>query len=141
MKKQLSFAYRATWGGARPGAGRKPGARPCTPHRQRPAISRHHPLHVVLRIAPGVPSRRAQEPHRVVRAAFAAGKERFGFRLVHYSVQRDHLDLIAEAEDARDLTRAMKGLGVRIARRLNASVGRSGRVFEGRYFSRALKTP
>ena len=51
-------------------------------------------------------------------------KERLGVRIVHYSVQRDHLHLIVEATDARALSRAMQGLSVRIAKSLNRVLGR-----------------
>ena len=35
----------------------------------------------------------------------------------------------------------IKGLSVRIAKRLNAQLGRQGRVFVERYFARILRTP
>jgi len=54
-----------------------------------------------------------------LRKVFESGKERFGFRLVHFSVQSNHMHLIAEAEDARSLSRGMQALGVRIARAVN----------------------
>jgi putative transposase len=77
----------------------------------------------------------------MLRGAFEAGKERFGFRLVQFSVQADHLHLIAEADDSRALSRGMRALGIRIARRLNRVLRRTGRVFVGRFHARQLKTP
>lgn len=62
-------------------------------------------------------------------------------RIVHFSVQSDHLHLLVEAEDATALGRAIKGLSVRIARRVNRLAGRRGRVFADRYHARALRTP
>lgn len=76
-----------------------------------------------------------------VRAALAAARERFGFRLVHFSVQRDHLHLIAEGKDGRALARGMQGLCVRLARAVNRQLARKGRVFTERYHARPLKTP
>jgi hypothetical protein len=49
--------------------------------------------------------------------------------------------LIVEAEDERALSRAMQGLAVRIARRVNRRVGQRGQVFPERYHAHALKTP
>ena len=43
--------------------------------------------------------------------------------------------------DREALSRAMKGLGVRLARGLNKLWGRWGRVVKDRYHDRALKTP
>lgn len=78
---------------------------------------------------------------RAVRAALAAGRSRFGFRLVHFSVQGNHLHLLAEAENRRALARGMQGLTVRVARAVNRRLGRRGRVFGDRYHARALRTP
>jgi hypothetical protein len=77
----------------------------------------------------------------VVRAALEKARERFGFRLVHYSVQGNHIHLIAEAADRRALSRGMQGLAIRVARRVNGRVERSGRLFAERYHARALRTP
>src|SRR5262245_46177311 len=48
---QHALPLPATWGGRRPGAGRKltPGRRPSVPHRTRPPHAAAHPLHVTLR--------------------------------------------------------------------------------------------
>jgi REP element-mobilizing transposase RayT len=76
-----------------------------------------------------------------VRKALAEGKSRFGFALVHFSVQRDHLHLIAEANDRRALSRGLQGLSIRVARAVNRSIERKGRLFADRYHARALTTP
>ena len=130
-----------THGGARPGAGRKPGLRRPVPHRERPVHRTAHPLHITLRAREHVWNLRSKRGLRVLRQAFAGGSERFGFRLVHYSVQGNHLHLIAEASDRVALGRAMKGLGVRIARRLNRLMATRGAVFRERFHARALRSP
>lgn len=67
--------------------------------------------------------------------------ERFGTRIVHFSVQSNHVHLIVEAQDEGALARAMKGLLVRCARRLNALWGRTGALVDGAYHARALASP
>jgi hypothetical protein len=62
-------------------------------------------------------------------------------RLVQFSVQSNHLPLIVEADDRRALSRAAQGLATRLALRLNARLGRRGKVFASRYHARALRTP
>jgi REP element-mobilizing transposase RayT len=104
-------------------------------------LSRHHPVHVTLRIAAGLPSLRSGRLFPTVRLALAAGRERFGFRLVQFSVQSNHLHLIAEAGDSRALARGVQGLTIRMARAVNRALARRGRLFADRYHSRALKTP
>jgi REP element-mobilizing transposase RayT len=137
----LALKPRFGWGGARPGAGRKRAGRGRVPHRARAPISSRHPVHVTLRLERGIESLRTKRAYRIVRRAMAEGRDRFGFRLVHYSVQRDHLHLIVETKDERALSRGIKGLQVRVARRLNTLLARTGRVFGDRYHARALETP
>jgi hypothetical protein len=78
---------------------------------------------------------------RALRTAFASAKDRLGGRIVHYSVQSNHVHLLVEVVEERSLTRAMQGLSIRIARGLNRELGRKGSVFADRYHARALVTP
>src|SRR5262249_2515772 len=69
------------------------------------------------------------------------GRDRFGFRLVHFSVQGNHIHLVAEALDERALARGMQGLGVRIAKALNRLMVRKGTVFADHYHASILRSP
>lgn len=84
---------------------------------------------------------RSHRCFRALRRSFAAGCQRFGFRLVHFSVQGNHVHLIVEAPDASALGRAMKGLEVRMARALNEVMRRRGPVFADRYHAVLLDSP
>ena len=139
--RQTELAFKS-WGGPRRNAGRKPkGERAGAPHETRAPLASRHPVHVTVRLRRGLPSLRYKQPYLTLLRAFGAGRERFGFRLLHYTVQSNHLHLIAEAKDRRALTRGMQGLLVRIARALNKLWGRRGRVFADRYHDRILRTP
>ncbi|HEX3597612.1 MAG TPA: transposase [Polyangiaceae bacterium] len=94
-----------------------------------------------MRLRSGLPSLRNGPLARVVFGAFHDAKERFGARLVQFSVQSNHLHMLVEVDEHRALGRAMKGLAVRIARRLNGALDQRGRVFSDRYHARALRTP
>jgi REP element-mobilizing transposase RayT len=129
------------WGGARRGAGRKrKAARPNVPHRSRPRF-RKSALHVTVRVRQEVWSLRTHRCFRTLRRAFARGCRRFGFRLIHFSVQRGHAHFIVEAPDEIALGRAMKGLAVRMARALNKVMSRSGPVFADRYHAHRITSP
>jgi REP element-mobilizing transposase RayT len=67
--------------------------------------------------------------------------QRPGFRVVHFSVQRDHVHLVVEAADNAALSRGMKGLSVRLARAYNRRQRRRGTVWSGRYHARELTSP
>ena len=78
---------------------------------------------------------------KVVRAAIRAGGHRPDFRVVEFSVQSNHVHLLVEADGAASLTRGMIGVEVRLARRINRALGRSGAFFADRYHARSLRTP
>ena len=98
---------------------RLPRAKRPVRHAVRDRINRSTPAHVCCRVGRGLPSLRGVRTFPVVLGALRAARERFGFRLLQFSVQHDHLHLIVEADSPRALARGMKGLSVRLARRLN----------------------
>ena len=98
-------------------------------------------MQVTARIREGLPSLRGSLAHAVVLGAFRAGCDRFGFRLVHFAVLGNHVHYLAEARDRRSLTAGLRGLHVRVARRLDDHWGRRGNVFPDRFHERALRSP
>ncbi len=145
-RRQTSFKF-PTRGGKRKGAGRPrtrphPGlVGPGVPHLKRPDFAARHPVHVTMRLQPGVGYLRTYQRAKVVEDALRAARERFGVRIIHYSIQGNHLHLIVEAEDQPALSRGLQGLATRLARRLNKLSGRRGAVFADRYHAHPLKTP
>jgi hypothetical protein len=99
------------------------------------------PVMVTWRMKDGVWGLRTRRCFTALARAFWGGANRFGFRLIHYSVQGNHMHLLVEAKDERALSRGMCGLGVRIAKGLNRVMGRHGKVLGERYHARILKTP
>ena len=77
---------------------------------------------------------------RAIQRALGAAKELHAARIIHFSVQGNHLHLLVEADDAESLAKAMQGLAVRLVWALNRAAGRTGPVFADRYHSRALAT-
>ena len=129
------------WGGVRAGAGRPKTTEETVPHSTRPRHAARHPVHVTIRLRKGLPRLRRRGEYRVLEGAFRAARERFGMRVVHYSVLSNHVHLIVEARDRRAISRGMQGLAIRIAKRLNRFWDRTGRVFAERYHERFLRTP
>jgi putative transposase len=129
------------WGGRRAGAGRPRRKDPGNPHRARPSLKATLPLHVTLRLVRGVESLREPRIWKAVERAFREGAQRFETRVVHFSVMSNHIHMLVEAGDRRALSRAMKGLAVRIARRVNGRIGRRGQLIAERYHARPLRTP
>ncbi|HSN30225.1 MAG TPA: hypothetical protein VLT45_28250 [Kofleriaceae bacterium] len=67
--------------------------------------------------------------------------ERGAFRIVEFNVLGNHLHLVVEAGSKAALASGIAGFEVRVARRVNALLGRRGKLFPERYHARALKTP
>jgi len=142
--KQFSFTdYRMKTGrgGPRPGAGRPRGPRPRVLHRKRERIPGHCPVHVTIRVRPGVRSLREGGFVREFRRSLAAASERGDFRVAHYSLQNDHAHMIVEAKGKEALACGMKSIAARLARAVNRVCNRSGTVLDGRYHHRLLRTP
>jgi putative transposase len=138
---QLALPLR-THGGRRKRSGRKPnGEKALVSHLARPRFDRITPAHVTMRIGKDVPSLRSSRRFAVVRKCFGAARGLHGFRLVEFSVLSNHLHLVVEADDSHSLSRGMQGLNIRLAKALNAELGRSGRVFADHYHSRLLRSP
>jgi len=107
----------------------------------RPPRSRRRPAR------PRDVSRAARDPVTASRASIRGhpqrDRRRFEerFRVVHFSVQGDHVHTIVEASDTTALSRGISGLLIRAARALNRALRRRGRVWSGRFHARALATP
>ena len=67
--------------------------------------------------------------------------QREDFRVVHFSVQSNHVHFVVEATDNAALSRGMKALAVRLARAYNRRQKRRGTVWRGRYHARELTSP
>ena len=131
-----------TWGGRRVGAGRKrkPGQHD-SPHRARPVLLGRYPVHTVLRTLPAVGRLRRRVVYQAVRRALVTIGVDGGFRVVHMSIQHNHLHLLVEATDQRVLSRGMQRLAILVARAINRSLGRRGKVFAHRYHRTDITTP
>lgn len=147
MARQLELGAQVTtpktWGGARKGAGRKPGsshAKGIVAHRPRDQHVARWPVHVTLRARAGIPSLRTiavlRALHGCLRRAGARGR-----RFVHFSLQTNHLHLIMESRGREAIANALKGFASGTARAFNRVLGRKGLLWEDRYHRHDLKTP
>lgn len=130
-----------TWGGKRKGAGRKKSGTRDPSHRPRPEHVGRYPLHVVLRVRKDVGRLRRRKVYEGAHLALLSIAARIAFRVVHMSIQHNHLHLLVEAADSEALESGMRGLSISLAKRINKSLGRRGKVFEFRYHSTPLTSP
>ena len=126
-------------GGWRPKAGRKK-KRGSISHDTRPEFPSRYPQHVTLRIVDGAPNIAADWLQKRIREAIR-DSHKPDFRIVEFNVLGNHLHLVVEAAGKRSLQLGMQGFEIRVAKRLNAALKRTGKLFAHRYHARALTSP
>ncbi len=114
------------------------------------------PVHVVLRVHADVGSLRKRFMYQALREATIAvalrelnDAEDQTFRIVHISIQRNHVHLIVEAANKMALARGMQSFEISAAKHINRAfsikhalpVRRRGSVFPDRYHPEIIKTP
>jgi putative transposase len=142
MGEQQVLRFPNAWGGRREGAGRPPlKKRKSVAHRARPPVSRHRPHHITVRVTDETWNLRSQRCFRPVTAAMRLAIVRRHIRIVHFSVQHNHIHLIVEASDRRSMSNGLRVLFARIARGLNEVMGARGARIADRYHEHVLETP
>ena len=137
-----SFRTKGTHGGSRVGAGRpKKKDRKDPHHTTRPEFARRYPRHVVLRTLADVPRLRRGKIYRALRRPLARMLGDLGFRIVHLSIQHNHLHLLVEAGGKDALRRGMQGFAISAAKAINKVLKRKGKVFAFRYHATPITSP
>lgn len=147
VARQVSFDQRhrhhVGHGGYRKGAGRKStrtDGRSCDPKKRRRCFRGRRPVMVTLRACSGVPNlRQAPLMKRLRKAMLLLKHARKDFRVVHYSIQSDHVHMIVEADDNEALGRGMQAFGIRMAKAVHKIFGTRGKVLETGYHADFLR--
>jgi REP element-mobilizing transposase RayT len=138
----------------RPRGRPRKGARAGSPHKKRPELKPRYPVHAVLRVHSAIGSLRKRFMYQALREATLSvalrelhDRETGAFRIVHISIQRDHVHLIVEADNKTALSRGMQSFQISAAKHLNRAVSRDraerrrGAVFPDRFYQEIIKTP
>ncbi|MBV8757161.1 MAG: transposase [Deltaproteobacteria bacterium] len=105
--------------------GRPPkGPRSSERHKVRPQLKSTQPVLVTLRVSDEITRIRTRDAYQAVRWATIAVAERMSFRIVHISIQHNHVHLIVEADDRMALARGMQAFEISAARRINAAISK-----------------
>ncbi len=129
--------------------GRPPkGPRSSERHETRPRLRSDQPVHVVLRCVPAVGRLRRRVIYQAIRWATIAMAKRHGeCRIIHVSIQGNHLHLVVEARHRIALARGMQAFQISAAQRINRAFlraggeRRTGQVFADRYHATILSSP
>jgi putative transposase len=109
--------------------------------REAKAAKGRNSVRVTMRIEKAVGYMRKRNMYRAIRRATLQSFAKQLIRIVHLSIQGDHLHAIVEATSSEDLALGIKGFQVSAARHVNRACGRKGRVFADRYHVEQLRNP
>ena len=135
-------------GGKRPNAVRPAkGPRASERHERRAPVRASHPVHVVMRAERDIRSLRVRHIYHAIRWATVMMAKHDDCRIIHMSIQGNHLHLIVEAKDRLRLACGMQAFQISAAQRINRAISahrgtrRTGCVFSDRYHATILTTP
>ena len=106
-------------------------------HIKREEIKGAKPLHLTIKL------NRADIQNKTILIGLRHAIKRArlqGLKIVHYSLERDHVHLYAESHDNLILAKAMKALGVSLVKRINSYFSSRGSCYKTRYHLRILRS-
>ncbi|MEO8699078.1 MAG: transposase [Kofleriaceae bacterium] len=96
----------------------------------------------------GLGTLRKRHLYKAIRWATITVAKHEDFRIVHFSIQSNHIHLLVEASGQAALSRGMQAFQISAAKHINRAIAertgeprRRGKVFADRYHKRELKTP
>ena len=116
-------------------------------HVRRERFAKLTPVHVTLKVNRAVKNLRRRSAYGAVRRALVTVAVRVDCRIVHLSLEHDHLHLVVEATGDGALAKGMQAFQIAAAQYLNRAVSketktkRTGQVFVDRYHVRILRSP
>lgn len=132
MHKQLTLdLHKGSRGGRRIGSGRKRIHSKGVAHLSRENVSGRTPMHINFKYRTHI---RNKECLKLLKRAIINARKH-GLRILHYSMQSNHLHFIIEAGSNETLSRGMRSLTITFAKGL-----RKGKVQLGRYHLHVLRS-
>ncbi len=108
------------------------------PHDKRDRVKPENPMTITRKLMKGLAPLRCTAFRQPIIDAIEAGKEKYGCRVVEFTIQNDHLHFTVEASGKEGLVKFIIGLSVRIAKTINRVLGRKGPVWRDRYHRRDM---
>lgn len=128
--KQLDLNV-SSWGGRRKGSGKRRIHSKGVSHRKREKVTRHTPTHVNMKYKASIKNKNFL---RILKKAILNSRKK-GLRIIHYSVQSNHVHFIIEADNNQLLERGMRSLTVTLVKGIN-----KGRVQLQRFHLHVLRS-
>jgi REP element-mobilizing transposase RayT len=108
-------------------------------HRERPKLTRLSSLHLTVKINRIKADLKNKSTLKVLKRAICNARKK-GLRVVHFSLEYDHIHLLIESPNNSTLGRGMQSLGVTMARGINLFKKSEGGVYKHRYHFRKISS-
>lgn len=108
-------------------------------HTSKPLIKNPTSLHLTIKVkAIKADIKNKIILHMLKRAILNARRQ--GLKVIHFSLEYDHIHLLIEADNNQTLGKGMKAFGVTIAKKINKFRGLMGAVYKHRYHFRRIES-
>jgi len=118
-------------------AGRKPKTDAGIRHTARPELERPSSLHLTVKIEKEKANLKNKFILKILKKAILNAR-RFNLKIIHYSLEFDHVHLLIEAENNIILGKGMQSFGVTFSKAINRHRNVSGQVYKHRYHFRKI---
>jgi REP element-mobilizing transposase RayT len=110
------------------------------PHRKREKLPAKTPIHATIKIRSNiVQTLRNKIVFKKISKAILRARVQ-GLRIIHFTVQKDHLHLLIETHNNKELAKGMQALGISLAKSLKNLTKVKGPIYKERYHLHILKT-
>jgi len=109
-------------------------------HHSRPHLLSGKPVHVTIKTDKNIiPNLRNKILYKEIRASFKRARL-LGIRIIHFTVQRDHIHFLIEAQNKKQLGQSMRALSISLTKRLSRVLAKKIKALKTRYHLHILKS-
>lgn len=134
MKRQRQLTMK-NW----KGAGRKAKVDKGIRHTKREEFFRPSSLHLTIKVRKTSAEIKSKAVLKVLHRAILRARSK-GLRMIHYTLEYDHVHLLVEASSNQQLHSGMQAFGICFAKGINKVKGRKGNVYKHRYHLHLLRS-
>ncbi|MDD4973652.1 MAG: transposase [Bacteriovorax sp.] len=109
-------------------------------HTSRPHLSKACSLHLTVKIKKIKAELKNKSVLSILKRAILNARKQ-GLKVIHYSLEYDHVHLLIEADNNHILSKGMQSFGVTISKAINRMRKLKGGVYKHRYHFRKISSP
>lgn len=109
-------------------------------HIERDEILRPTSLHLTIKVRENKAQIKSKQVLRALHHAIMRARYK-GLKIIHYTLEHNHIHLLVEASDKRTVHLGMQALGISLSKRINKIKCLKGTVYKHRYHLRKITSP